>query len=83
MAHDPNRVTISKEGGHFVVRSKTGKSLGTIFREGNQYVARSKTGKNLGASPTMAGAQKMLAGVEFLKSQARLPRNRRRGLLNG
>ncbi len=76
-------MTIQKEGNHFVVRSKTGRSLGTIRKEGSQYVVRSKTGKNLGASPTMAGAQKMLAGVEFLKRQARLPRNRRRGLLNG
>ena len=76
-------MTIQKEGNHFVVHSKTGRSLGTIYKEGNQYVARSKTGKNLGASPTMEGAQKMLAGVEFLKRQARLPRKRRRGLLNG
>ncbi len=76
-------MTISKEGGHFVVRSKTGRSLGTIVKEGNQYVARSSTGKNLGASSTMEGAEKRLAGVEFLKRQARLPRNRRRGLLNG
>ncbi len=82
-------MTISKEGGHFVVRSKTGRSLGTIVKEGNQYVARSKTGKNLGASPTMEGAQKRLAEVEAFKRQARqarqarLPRERRRGLLNG
>ena len=76
-------MSISKEGGHFVVHSKTGRSLGTIRKEGSQYVVRSNTGRNLGVSPTMAGAQKMLAGVEFLKRQARLPRKRRRGLLNG
>ena len=76
-------MTIQREGDHFVVHSKTGKSLGTIQKVGNQYVVRSATGKNLGTLPTRKGAEKKLVEVEFFKRQARLPRKQRRGLLNG